>query len=85
MNRAIICSAAFAVLTSSAANAESAKFEEINKVLEALRVAGCTSLIELDVKSDGYKVGGVACNDGQVYDMKLSKAFEIVKKRKDWF
>jgi len=85
MKRSMIC-AVFPVLMSvTAANAETAKLDDISKVLDALRAAGCSSLIEIDVQSDGYKVGGVACTDGQVYDMKLSKTFEIVKKRKDWF
>jgi hypothetical protein len=85
MKNPMVYVAVFLLASVSSANADSANLEDISKVLEALKAAGCTSLIELDVKSDGYKLGGVACNDSQVYDMKMSKAFEIVKKRKDWF
>jgi hypothetical protein len=85
MKSPMVCAAVFLVASVCTAHADSAKLEDISKVLEALKAAGCTSLIELDVKSDGYKLGGVACNDSQVYDMKMSKTFEIVKKRKDWF
>ena len=83
MKRSMICAVFPVVISVTAANAGTAKLDEIGKVLDALRAAGCSSLTELHAKSDGYKVDGVACSDGQVYNMKLSKTFEIVKKRKD--
>jgi hypothetical protein len=61
-----------------------ATLDEIAKVIEALRAAGCTGLHELDVESDEYEVGGVVCNDGKSYDIKLDKNFAVVSKRKDW-
>jgi hypothetical protein len=35
-----------------------ASLEEITKVLDALRTAGCTGLKELDVEREEYEVGG---------------------------
>lgn len=88
MKRSLTAAAVLLSGSMSAANAadtDGAKYTDISKVLESLQAAGCTTLIELNVKSDGYKVGGVACNDGKVYDMKIDKGFKIVTKRKDWF
>ena len=60
-----------------------ASLDEIAKVIDALRAAGCTGLQELDVDSDEYEVGGVVCADGKSYDVKLDKAFNIISKRED--
>ena len=60
-----------------------ASLEEITKVIDALKAAGCTGLKELDVESDEYEVGGVVCNDGKSYDVKLDKSFNVVSKRED--
>jgi hypothetical protein len=60
-----------------------ASLEEITKVVDALRAGGCTGLKELDVETDEYEVGGVVCNDGKSYDVKLDKKFKIVSKRED--
>lgn len=60
-----------------------ASLEEITKVVDALRTAGCTGLKELDVEFDEYEVGGVVCNDGKSYDVKLDKNFNVVSKRED--
>ena len=65
--------------------AEPATLDEIIKVVEALRAAGCTAVLEIDVDRDGYEAEGVTCNDGKSYDMKLDKNFAVVFKRKDWF
>jgi Peptidase propeptide and YPEB domain len=59
--------------------------EDITKVVEALRTAGCTALREIDTDSDGFEIEGATCNDGKSYDMKLDKKFAVVSKRKDWF
>ena len=64
--------------------AEPATLDEIARALEALRAAGCTALLEIDVDRDGYEAEGVTCNDGKSYDMKLDKNFAVVSKRKDW-
>ena len=61
-----------------------ASLDEIAKVIDALRAAGCTALQELDVEADEYEVGGVVCNDGKSYDMKLDKNLTVISKRKDW-
>ena len=34
-------------------------------------------------ESDEYEVGGVVCNDGKSYDVKLDKNFNVVSKRED--
>lgn len=60
-----------------------ASLEEITKVIDALRAAGCTGLKELDVETEEYEVGGVVCNDGKSYDMKLDKSFNVISKRED--
>ena len=60
-----------------------ASLDEITKVVEALRAAGCTGLKELDVETEEYEVGGVVCNDGKSYDIKLDKSFNVVSKRED--
>ena len=60
-----------------------ASLEEITKVVDALRAAGCTGLKELDVETDEYEVGGVVCNDGKSYDMKLDNNFNVISKRED--
>ena len=60
-----------------------ASLEEITKVIDALRAAGCTGLKELDVESEEYEVGGVVCNDGKSYDIKLDKSFNVISKRED--
>ena len=60
-----------------------ASLEEITKVVEALRAAGCTGLKELDVETEEYEVGGAVCNDGKSYDIKLDKSFNVVSKRED--
>jgi hypothetical protein len=54
-----------------------ASLDEITKVIDALRAAGCTGLQELDVETDEYEVGGVVCGDGRSYDMKLDKTFNV--------
>jgi hypothetical protein len=61
-----------------------ASLDEIAKVIDGLRAAGCTGLQELDVETDEYEVGGVVCSDGKSYDMKLDKNFTVISKRKDW-
>jgi hypothetical protein len=60
-----------------------ASLDEIAKVIDALRTAGCTGLKELDVESDEYEVGGVLCSDGKSYDMRLDKNFNVITKRED--
>ena len=60
-----------------------ASLEEITKVVEALRAAGCAGLKELDVETEEYEVGGAVCNDGKSYDIKLDKSFNVVSKRED--
>jgi hypothetical protein len=60
-----------------------ASLDEITKVVDALRAAGCTGLKELDVETDEYEVGSVVCNDGKSYDMKLDKNFNVISKRED--
>jgi Peptidase propeptide and YPEB domain len=65
-------------------SSEPASLDEITKVVDALRAAGCTGLKELEVERDGFEVDGVVCNDGNVYDIKLDKAFNIVSKRRDY-
>ncbi len=63
-----------------------ASLDEITKVVEALRAAGCTGLHELDVETDEYEVEGVICGDGKSYDMKLdTMSFAVISKSKDWF
>jgi hypothetical protein len=62
-----------------------ASLEEISKVIDALRAAGCAGLQELDVETDEYEVGGVICSDGKSYDVKLDKGFNVISKRADWF
>ena len=42
--------------------AEPATLDEIIKVVEALRAAGCTAVLEIDVDRDGYEAEGVTCN-----------------------
>lgn len=61
-----------------------ASLDEISKVIDALRAAGCTGLQELDVEADEYEVEGVLCSDGKSYDIKLDKNFNVLSKRKDW-
>jgi hypothetical protein len=63
---------------------EPASLDEIAKVVEALRAAGCTGLKELEVERNGFEVDGVVCNDGNVYDIRLDKAFNITSKRRDY-
>jgi hypothetical protein len=60
-----------------------ASLDEITKVIDALRAAGCTGLKELDVESDEYEAGGVVCAEGKSYDVKLDKSFNIISKRED--
>jgi Peptidase propeptide and YPEB domain len=60
-----------------------ASLDDITKVVDALRAAGCTGLKELDVESDEYEVGGVVCAEGKSYDVKLDKSFNIISKRED--
>jgi len=60
-----------------------ASLDEIAKVVDALRTAGCTGLKELDVETDEYEVGGVVCSDGKSYDIKLDKKFNVISKRED--
>jgi hypothetical protein len=60
-----------------------ASLDEITKVIDALRAAGCTGLQELDVETDEYEVGGAVCADGKAYDMKLDKSFNVTAKRED--
>jgi hypothetical protein len=61
-----------------------ASLEEVTKVVEALRAAGCTGLQELEVESDEYEVGGAVCAEGKSYDIKLDKSFNIIAKRSDY-
>ncbi|MBK5198975.1 MAG: PepSY domain-containing protein [Methyloceanibacter sp.] len=63
---------------------EPASLDDITKVVEALRAAGCTAVREIDVDRDGYEVEGAACEDGKSYDIKLDKKFAVVSKRKDY-
>jgi hypothetical protein len=48
-----------------------------------LRAAGCTGLTDLEVERSGFEVEGVICNDGNRYEVKLDKAFNITSKRRD--
>lgn len=61
-----------------------ASLDEITKVIEALRAAGCTGLKELDVEAEEYEAGGVVCEEGKSYDVKLDKNFNIIAKRSDY-
>jgi uncharacterized protein YceK len=63
---------------------EPASLEDITKVVDALRTAGCTAVREIDVDSDGYEVEGAACEDGKSYGIKFDKKFAVVSKRKDY-
>ena len=63
---------------------EPASLDDITKVVEALRAAGCTAVREIDVDADGFEVEGATCEDGKSYDVKLDKKFAVVSKRKDW-
>ncbi|MCJ7528180.1 MAG: PepSY domain-containing protein [Methyloceanibacter sp.] len=63
---------------------EPATLEDITKVIEALRAAGCTAVREIDVDADGYEVEGATCADGKSFDVKLDKKFAVVSKRADW-
>lgn len=63
---------------------EPASLDDIVKVVEALRAAGCTGLSELEVERNGFEVDGVLCNDGNRYDIRLDKAFNITSKRRDY-
>ena len=63
---------------------EPASLDDITKVVEALRAAGCTAVREIDVDADGFEIEGATCEDGKPYDMKLDKKFAVVSKRKDW-
>ena len=58
--------------------------DDVTKVVEALRVNGCTAVRQIDVDSDGYEVEGAVCEDGKSYDVKLDKKFAVVSKRKDY-
>jgi hypothetical protein len=63
-----------------------ASLDDMAKIIEALRAAGCTGLHELDVETDEYEVGGVICSDGKSYDMTLdTMSFAVISKTKDWF
>lgn len=64
-------------------SATPASLDDVGKVVEALRAAGCTGLLELDVEGDGYEAEGVTCGDGETYDMKIDKSFTITSKRTD--
>jgi len=61
-----------------------ASFDDIVKVVEALRAAGCTGLSELKSEREGFDAEGVTCGD-ESYDIELDKSFAIVSKRKDRF
>jgi uncharacterized protein YceK len=63
---------------------EPASLEDVTKVIEALRAAGCTAVREIDVDADGFEIEGATCENGKAYDMKLDKKFAVVSKRKDW-
>ena len=63
---------------------EPASLEDITKVVEALRAAGCTAVREIDVDRDGYEVEGAACEGGKSFDLKLDKKFGVVSKRPDY-
>lgn len=63
---------------------EPASLEDLTKVIEALRTAGCTAVREIDVDNDGYEVEGAVCEDGKSYDVKFDKKFAVVSKRKDY-
>jgi hypothetical protein len=61
-----------------------ASLDEIAKIIDALRTAGCTGLKELDVETDEYAVGSAVCSDGKSYDIKLDKKnFTVTSKRED--
>ncbi len=61
-----------------------ASLDEITKVVEALRAAGCTGLKKLEVDSDEYEVEGAVCAEGKSYDVKLDKSFNVIAKRQDY-
>lgn len=63
---------------------EPASLEDVTKVVEALKAAGCTAVREIDVDRDGFEVEGAVCEDGKSYDVKLDKNFAIVSKETDW-
>jgi hypothetical protein len=60
-----------------------ASLDDITKVIEALRAAGCTGLKELDVEAEEYEAGGVVCAEDKSYDVKLDKSFNVISKRED--
>ena len=53
---------------------EPASLDDIAKVVEALRGAGCTAVREIDVDSDGFEVEGATCNDGKSYDINSTRS-----------
>jgi hypothetical protein len=64
---------------------EPAALDDITKVVEAVRAAGCTAVREIDVDAGGgYEVEGAICRDGKSYDIKLDKNFAVVSKDRDW-
>ncbi len=64
---------------------EPASLDDVVKVVEALRAAGCTGLSELEVERTGFEVDGVLCSDGKRYEIRLDKAFNITSKERDRF
>lgn len=76
--------AALAVGACDKISATPASLDDVSKVVEALRAAGCTGLLELDVERNGYEAEGVTCADGKTYDMKIDKSFTVTSKRTDW-
>ncbi|PSF37736.1 hypothetical protein C7H19_09315 [Aphanothece hegewaldii CCALA 016] len=59
--------------------------EEIAKVDNALKEAGCSSFDDVDFyySLNLFKADDVMCNDGKKYDVYLDKNFKIVSKRED--
>lgn len=73
--------AGISLATSAHARDRSASFEELAKVLDQLKSAGCTALQSLDAEDAGYEAEGVVCNS-EKFDINLDRDFNIVAKRK---
>ena len=73
------------LVTGCDSSSKPASVDEVSKLIDALRAAGCTGLLGLKSESEGYEVWGASCGDENRYEVKLDKNFAVVSKRKDWF
>lgn len=77
----LLSSAALLILVAAPAWAGRAVTEEERaKLVSAVSAQGCSGgKMEFD---DGkYEVDDVRCNDGKIYDLDFSSAFELIKKK----